>query len=487
MKLELSLPAGDASRLGRLKLLSRMKSGRWRQRAVSVTWHDTAASALADEGLVLAEQPRAWTLQRRVPDGEPWPPGAPAPVLEQALTLERLTYPLPAGLERIVRFEGRLGLLPLTTENGAVSLELLDGMIVWGRRRRPACRVTLTGDEPAVLTIAAQLAEELAVAVPVASLAVEAYALATGLPIPARHTGAPELRSGLTVAAAFSQAVGHFTDVILFEAQHVLGEDPDIEPVHQMRVAVRRLRSVIAVFRPAIACPMVDAANITLEALADRLAPARDWDVFLAETAATVEKVLPDDEGLRRLRTAADRRRRAAYVDLRTWLDSTSFRSLGIALAGMAGGEAWLAGLDTTQQEVLGLDLTDFAEGALRRRLKRLTENRDDIDHLDAPTLHDIRLRAKRMRYAAEVFAPLYPGKATRRFLRRLSTLQERLGTLNDGAVASALLSDLGADKGGRAHAAGLVRGVLAARAGNARGHIARAWDRFRRLEPFWS
>jgi CHAD domain-containing protein len=91
------------------------------------------------------------------------------------------------------------------------------------------------------------------------------------------------------------------------------------------------------------------------------------------------------------------------------------------------------------------------------------------------------------MRYVAEVFAPLYPGKATRRFMRRLTRLQNRLGSLNDGAVADGLLAELGAGAGGRAHAAGLVRGFLAARSGDARGRIARAWQRFHRLEPFWS
>jgi triphosphatase len=87
----------------------------------------------------------------------------------------------------------------------------------------------------------------------------------------------------------------------------------------------------------------------------------------------------------------------------------------------------------------------------------------------------------------AEVFAPLFPGKATRRFLRRLSVLQDRLGVLNDGAVADRLLAEIHATKGARAHAGGLVRGFLAARAGDARGRIARAWQRFGRLEPFWT
>jgi hypothetical protein len=65
--------------------------------------------------------------------------------------------------------------------------------------------------------------------------------------------------------------------------------------------------------------------------------------------------------------------------------------------------------------------------------------------------------------------------------------MQDRLGRINDGTVANTLLSDLGAAAGPRAHAVGLVRGFLAARGGDARGRVARAWKRFHRLEPFWS
>ena len=146
-----------------------------------------------------------------------------------------------------------------------------------------------------------------------------------------------------------------------------------------------------------------------------------------------------------------------------------------------------MAVLAPAQVETLALGLEAFASRALARRLHRLAAAGEAIEHLDAAALHAIRLRAKRMRYVAEVFAPIYPGKATRRFMRRLARLQDRLGRLNDSSVADGLLGEIGAGAGGRAHAAGLVRGFLAARGGGARGRIARAWARFHRLEPFWS
>jgi len=510
--LELVLAPDDAARMPRLKLLGGLKAGRLRRRAIKIVWHDTADGALAREGLALAESRGTWRLERLVPGTAFWPPGAPAPLVEQQATLDRIGHELPVGLVPTARFDGQLTVLPLVRDGARLTLELLHGTVGWARKRQPACRLTLVaaapmGDarvgearvgeagvgesavdgEAAVFALAQALADDLALAVPTASLAAEARAAATASGVAARHEGAPRLPPGLTVAEAFGFVLGHLADVILYNAPRAAAGRDGPEPVHEMRVAVRRLRSAIALFRPAVGCPAVDAATAGLKALADRLGPARDWDVFVAETAAAVAKVLPSDASLRRLRAAAERRRRQAYAALRDWLGGVEFRDLGLALAGLAGGRAWRTALDPGQAETLGLGLEAFASRALARRLHRLAAAGEPIEHLDPEALHAIRLRAKRMRYVAEVFAPLYPGKATRRFMRRLARLQDRLGRLNDSSVADALLAELGAGSGARAHAAGLVRGFLAARSRGARGRIARAWQRFHRLEPFWS
>ena len=119
----------------------------------------------------------------------------------------------------------------------------------------------------------------------------------------------------------------------------------------------------------------------------------------------------------------------------------------------------------------------------LQRRLRPLREPGADIDALPAAALHGLRLHGKRLRYACEFFAPLFPGRHARRFIRRLSVLQERLGHLNDGAVAAALMAELGAARG---FAGGVVCGFVAAQAAGSRAHIARSWRKFHRLDPFW-
>jgi CHAD domain-containing protein len=130
--------------------------------------------------------------------------------------------------------------------------------------------------------------------------------------------------------------------------------------------------------------------------------------------------------------------------------------------------------------------LREFAAAVLRRRLRKLVGADEDIAALDPPALHGLRLRAKRLRYAAEIFTPLYSAKAARRFLHRLSDLQDHLGRMNDVATAASLLADLGVPGGRHAYAGGLVLGVAGAGTSELRPQIGRAWERFRRVDPFW-
>jgi triphosphatase len=486
MELELGLDPDDAARLPRLALLAPLRAGRTRSRAIRVVWHDGRDGTLAEQGLVIAEQRPGWRLERLHPNAKPWPPGAPAPVLAEGRDPASLGSTLPNPLVPLAAFEGRASSLALQGDDGSVTLTLLNGAIRAVAAERRTSRVLLQGADPAVTSVALALAGEVRIAVPAASLAAEAISVMRGTPPPPRHKGAPELPADISVAAAFAYAVGHLADVILHLAPSAADGQDGPEPVHQMRVAVRRLRSAIKVFRHAVRCASVDAADVGLKALAGRLAPTRDWDVFVTETGAAAGSAFPTDEKLGRLLAAAERKRIACHADLRAYLRGADFRRLGIELACIAGSEAWHATLGEAEAAELATPLTDFARQVLNRRVKRLAKLDDEIAGLEPAALHAIRLRAKRLRYAAEIFAPLYPGKSTTKYIRRLATLQDRLGVLNDRAVAETLLADLGGNSGRLAFASGLIMGFAGAHGGRTRERIARAWQKFHRLEPFW-
>ena len=134
---------------------------------------------------------------------------------------------------------------------------------------------------------------------------------------------------------------------------------------------------------------------------------------------------------------------------------------------------------------LLDAPLAAFAASLLDKRWRKLHEGGDGIAEHTLEALHELRLEAKRLRYAAELFAPLWGGKAGRRFLKRLSALQEALGTVNDAAVARGLLAAL--DGSAPTWAAGAVEGFAAARVGPARESALARWDDVAAAKAFWS
>jgi triphosphatase len=484
LELELGLDPDDAARLPRLALLAPWR-GKARSRAMRITWHDSPDRKLASQHLALAEQRPAWRLERLLPDGATWPPGAPPPVLASAHRFVELGHDFPEPLVPIASFEGRARVTDLNTEHGPVVMTLMSGAVRTLAGEHQVCRLRLEGAMLPVQTVALALAGSLRLAVPTASLAAEAIAIVSSLPAGARRDGAPELPTGLSVAEAFAHVAGHLTDVILHYAPAAAGGKHGPEPVHQMRVAVRRLRSAVKVFQRALRCPPLDAADAGLKALAGKLAPTRDWDVFVTETAATVAAAFPAQKPLRRLMIAAERRRRASHAELREFLASADFRRLGIELACLAASTEWHAALGEAEQAELATSLEEFAARVLSRRLKRLLQVEGELAELEPTALHVIRLNAKRLRYAAEIFAPLFPAKTTHRYLKRLSRLQDSLGRLNDAAVATGLLAEL-SGTGGSQFASGLVLGFSGAHNSKTRNRLDGTWQKFRRQTPFW-
>ena len=102
-----------------------------------------------------------------------------------------------------------------------------------------------------------------------------------------------------------------------------------------------------------------------------------------------------------------------------------------------------------------------------------------------------IRIAAKKMRYACEFFRSLYSRKMVRRYIKRLGALQDRLGTLNDAVSGRRLLDHLipemrvNTDEAGRL--SGLVLGWQAARIHADLAAFAGEWDSLRELRPFWA
>ncbi len=487
--LDLLLHPDDIARFARVPEIAALSAGRPRTTTLEIVWHDTPDAALAEMGLSLTEMRLGSQRLCRLKAAQRWPALQPA-VVAEAATVAGLADALPAPLAAMAALQGQQRSFRLTPDAPVSGIELWSGTLRAVTAEHPAARLRLRGTPDAVFDLASALARPLRLSVGGASLAAEALALARPHSKP-RPPAPPTLEPGLSVSEAFASVVGRLTAILLHHAPAAIAAAGP-EPVHQMRVALRRLRSAMSLFARATWCAELDAARAQLRPVAAALGPARDWDVFTTGTGRAVGIAFADERAVTRLLAAAERQRLASYQTLRETLESAGFRILTVTLARLALARPWERvpddeAMDAGRAGMLAMDLRHYAERALARRFRHVRAAGENAATLTLADLHALRIQCKRLRYAAEFFAPLFPGNNTRRFIRRLSALQERLGHLNDGAVASALVAALGSAAGERSLAAGVVRGFVAAQSGDVRADAERSWRKFQDNKPFWS
>jgi triphosphatase len=549
--MEFSARVESIDQLLRNKQLTVHRDGRARTAPAKILWHDSPDKALQHIGRSLSEQRGTWRLEALRPTDATWLPGQPAGILAEAASLAELgDLPAPLapiaafeGKRTVTLFDLGSGPVTLTCLRGVLrsvtATHPAARLWIEGEPHAVhAAALLIDGIAPITVPTATLAAEAIALA-------------GGGTPQPRRTGAPKlPSGDALAIDDALRHILGHLLDVILYLAPAAVRRDvspaaqrdsspaaqrdsSSVEAVHQMRVAVRRARSAMKLFASALPPDALQSVTAGLRTIGANLGPCRDWDVFVGETLPSIRGALPPDERLDRLLVAAERRCQEARKALTIYLNSAEFRTLTIELA------CAIASFGTTQQptrtdrpsaapsavapemaspestslEMATLvaidgsavtlvpppsteaaprahppsDLTAFAGVVIGRRYRKLVSSGKSMQEMDIPGLHGVRLRAKQVRYSAEMFVSLHPGRPAQRFIRRLSALQERLGTLNDGAVASHLMDQLGGAGGRHAYAVGVVTGFLAARTAKIRPRIIRAFRKFKHQSPYWT
>ncbi len=439
---------------------------------LEMTWHDTADARFARDGTVLLAWRRGrregWRLQSVMPSPLS-PRGNAGDILAEGAGPEVLGIVAPEEIAAFCTFVGR----QRTAHAGAVRLIIEDGALKSGIREVALCRVRLDGSAADIAALGLMHGEVAGETIAAMALRLAGHDVVPSLP------ALPPLHDGMTASDGLAAICAYFGERLRLIAP-AAAEGAGPEPVHQMRVTVRRARSALKLFHRAVPCDELDVIAAGLRALGQALGPARDWDVFLGSTISSVAAVAGPRMSAR-LAAAARRRQRAGYEALRAYLAGDAFRRLGLLMALAVLDRPWQRSSDA---DALALPLADFAAAALSRRWRRLRAPGRDLADLPDERLHAIRLDAKRMRYAVELFAPLHERRAAERMAGRMAQLQERLGLLNDGVVAAGLLAELGA--AGHGFAGGVARGLAVARAEGTHVGIGKTWRRARRSKPFW-
>jgi CHAD domain-containing protein len=282
------------------------------------------------------------------------------------------------------------------------------------------------------------------------------------------------LSPGETVADAARKTIVFGADALT--RNQSAAESGEAEPLHQLRVATRRLRASIELFSSVIYAAQLKIFRRDIPWIAHQAGSCRECDVtsaLLADRAAKIDPGLKD--AIAPMLAALDERRKAEHAKLYEDLASKRYTSL---LAKLSRPAIKKVGADRR----LGIVAAQLVRPA-SRGASRLGEKIAD----DAPPMvfHKLRVRIKRLRYELEMMAPL-GAKRHRKTLRRLEELQELLGIYHDTTVASAWLmayAETSAAPPRTILAAGALIQSLGKRESKLRRQCWRAWRRFERSD----
>ncbi|KVH55893.1 metal-chelation protein CHAD [Burkholderia sp. MSMB1072] len=255
-----------------------------------------------------------------------------------------------------------------------------------------------------------------------------------------------------TQRAALFALSGDITAQWLGNECGVLDRD-DPEFVHQMRVALRRLRTLMRFFPRFTDRQWKDTLGVDLRWLAALLGTVRDWDVFATESLPALIAADGGGSDWGGTLDAARAQSMAARVELRQALHSARYARLTL------GWLEWLSALALPAAD--GDDAPSLRRHATKR-VRRLFGHlyaSPSLTSLDTAARHRVRIDAKRLRYALEFFASLASRRTRNETVKTLARVQSVLGEANDAMVALHHLEQLAAPP----YQLGFVRGYGAA------------------------
>jgi CHAD domain-containing protein len=235
------------------------------------------------------------------------------------------------------------------------------------------------------------------------------------------------LRETATAGEAF-QAIAASRLYRFARSEDLLARTGSADALHQVRVALRQLRSALSIFREVVADERYEHLRDELRWLAQQLNEARDLDTLIARM----------DKPPATLASA----RKHAYAQAAKALASARAQRVTHDLVDWLVNGVWLE-----VRNPADLTAARFASASLARLRRKLGKKGRHLRALDDSELHEVRIAAKKLRYAAEFFSGLFPGDKSRRreerFAKAIRALQDELGELQDARVAPEMLERL--------------------------------------------
>src|SRR3954463_12522380 len=357
VELKLELDARDVARLAETSLV---RGSQGRADALSTIYFDTKDFDLREAGLSLrvrevdgrriqtikAKRSAAAGLfdrdewEQEIDGHEPDLAAAAGTALQPVLAKDCVRDGIrPVFVVRVDRVT-----YPLTGEHWTAELTLDQGEVEAEGRTSALCEIELElkrGQAPDLFAIARTLLQELPIRLGVRTKADRGYALVENKPAKTVKAKGSDVVPGMTEAAGF-QAIGRACLHHLMSNERILSESRNPDVVHQMRVAMRRLRAAISLFKDVLADEQRDAIRGELKWISNELGAARDLDVFIAKVLEPLRAKHRDEPGLAALMNSFQEQREQAYDRALAAVGSQRFRIMVIDTAAWIEAGSWL-------------------------------------------------------------------------------------------------------------------------------------------------
>ena len=457
-----------------------------RARRTVHNYYDTADFTLARHHvfLRLSKTRRGQRMELRTPDGDtaadipgPHPdPAAFGPDWEAKLTEWLGGAALNPVFTTIIRC--------LTRRAGEVEIGLETGSIAAGEETQPVREITLTGPALALFPFALALTRKFPMPLQADSLGGRGAQLA-GAPAPRQVKAG----AGLSGTPSLDEAVVALTQSCLSQ---FLANWPafyrgdEIGAVHQMRVAMRRLRSVLGLFNRALPAPEIAAFRAEAKRIANVMGEARNWDVFIRLLQDGPAAAFAREPGIAAILGQCRQFRAAGYEAAHALLAAPATSRFVLTVEAFLARHGWRNAVPAEALELLTAPARDFAAANLLRLHRKVRKRGRHLLHLSPEERHLVRIELKKLRYATDLFGGLFDTKGkVKAYAETAAELQEELGHLNDLATARDLLARLDGSRPETARAIGIVLGwcTHAALADNAL--LEKRWKAFTGSKPF--
>lgn len=459
-ELRLEFNPDDLGRIQNSRKLRELSAGRAVTRTLGATYFDTADRQLRNNDVILEVR----TLGRRYVqviraddsriDGAPihreWENPLPTPEPDPAaiadLDLRRLVIPIPGTrLEPIIRYKVRRTTRRLVLGGDSeVSLTLDVGEIDAAGRSEPIAEIGLSSENGGAELFDAALAIQAEIPVRVATQEREerAFKMLNGEGPDWRKAIKLALSAEATVEESLSLILAHCLDHLEDNERCTLLSDHP-EGVHQMRVAMRRMRSALRIFRAVLPPDQYTHVTDEVKWLTKSLADTRDLDVFMDEIVGPVADAFAGEPAFGVLQNRLTADRKAARAAAREALASERYTRFLLETGAWMARRGWREQPVSETSVFLFRPITDLADRLIAKRFKKVRKEGKRFKEMTIEEKHQLRIDVKRLRYAVDFFSSLYGGKPVKAFITHLQKLQDGLGYMNDVAVAQTLIDGL--------------------------------------------